>query len=139
MSIESERLARTALRWDAAYCTVVGVAVAAFASAIAYHIDVDGWIVATIGVAAVIWAGVLGRLGRQEDWRQAAVVAASANGIAALAVGYWAYSLGGPGGIVLGLFALQILGFGAAQVWAWVRSGEDLRSSEPGSESSISN
>jgi len=116
----AEGLARRTLQWDAAYCAVAGIAIAAFASAIEQQLDMSAWVVATIGIAAVGWSGFLAWLARDVDWRRAAGIAATANALAAAVIGYWAVIRGGAGGIILGLLALQIAAFGVAGAWALV-------------------
>ena len=110
--------ARQALRWDAAYCAVAGVAIAAFTSSIEQHLEVSGWIVATSGIAIVVWAGVLAWLAIDDRWRRSATIAAVANGVAAVALAYWAVTRGGRPGAILGFLAAQVAGFGLAQAWA---------------------
>ena len=117
---KAEGLARRALQWDAAYCAVVGIAIAAFATAIEHQLGMSAWIVATIGIGAVGWSGFLAWLARHRDWRRSAGIAATANAAAAVAVGYWAVTRGGSGGIILGVLALQIGGFGVVEAWALV-------------------
>lgn len=118
----AEAFGQAALRWDAAYCAVAGIAITGFATAIEHHLQVAAWIVAIVGIGTVAWAGVIAWLGRRRPWRQSVRIVAAANGLAAAAIGYWAWTRGGPGGVVLGLLALQVVGFGIAQVWALAES-----------------
>lgn len=107
--------ARRAIHWEAAYSVVAGVAIVAFASSIEQQLGVAAWVVATAGIGVVVWAGVLGWLARRPEWRRSAGFAAVANGLLAAAITYWAVSRGGPSGAILGLLALQVAGFAAAQ------------------------
>jgi len=112
-----EESARRALRWDAAYCTVAGVIIAAFATSIEHGLEVSAWIVAATGVGAVMWAGVLAGLARHDRWRRSTAVAAAANGAGALAIAVWAVANGGTAGLLLGLLAAQLAAFGVIQAW----------------------
>ena len=114
---DQQVFARRALRWNAAYYAAAGVSVAAFASSIEQHLEVSGWVVATTGIAAVVWAGALGALARDHRWRRSATVASAVNGVAAVAIAYWAVTRGGVAGGLLGLFAAQIAAFGVAHAW----------------------
>ena len=119
---DAEAFGQAALRWEAAYCAVAGVVITAFATAIEQHLEVAAWLVATVGIGAVAWAGMTAWLGRRAPWRRSVGVVAVANGLAAAGVGYLAWIRGGPRGVILGLLALQILGFGIAQMWALAES-----------------
>jgi len=110
-----EASARRALRWEAAYCVVAGVATAAVASSIADQLEISAWVVATVGAAGVAWAGLVAWLARHPQWRRAAAVGTGLNALAAAAIGYWAVSRGGTSGIILGLLALQVGGFAVVQ------------------------
>lgn len=115
---DAEAFGQAALRWNAAYCAVTGVTITAFATAIEQHLEVAAWIVAMVGIGAVAWAGMISWLGRRTPWRRSVRIVAAANGLAAAGIGYSAWTWGGPRGVVLGLLALQLLGFGIAQMWA---------------------
>ena len=119
-SAHAEDIARKALRWDAAYCAVAGIAIAAFTTSIAEQVEVSAWIVACTGVGAVVWAGFLALLARHEQWRRSTAIAVVANASAAVAIGYWAVARGDASGVILGLLALQVAAFGVAQAWALV-------------------
>lgn len=55
--INGEKFGRWSLRLDAAYCTALGAAVALFAGQIAEGVALPAPLIATAGVAVVVWAG----------------------------------------------------------------------------------
>ena len=86
--INGEKFGRWSLRLDAAYCTVLGVAVALFAGQIAEGVALPALLIAAAGVAVVVWAGgILWMLARL-PLRSALRLVMVANMLAALAVGF---------------------------------------------------
>lgn len=86
--INGEKFGRWSLRLDAAYCTVLGAAVALFAGRIAEGVSLPALLIAAVGVAVVVWAGgILWMLARL-PLRSALRFVMVANVLAALAVGF---------------------------------------------------
>lgn len=54
---DGEKLGRWSLRLDAAYCLLLGVAVAVFAGQIAERMDLSQVLIVATGIAVVVWAG----------------------------------------------------------------------------------
>ncbi|QPZ38588.1 hypothetical protein [Paramicrobacterium chengjingii] len=85
--INGEKFGRWSLRLDAAYCAVLGCAVALFAEQIAEGVALSPFLIAVAGIVVVVWAGwivlMLARLPLQLVLRIVMV----ANVLAALAVG----------------------------------------------------
>ncbi|SIN70969.1 hypothetical protein [Agromyces cerinus] len=85
--INGERFGRWSLRLDAAYCAVLGAAVALGAGWIAQGVALPTLVIAAAGVAVVVWAGgVLWMLSRL-PLRRALGLVGIANVLASLAVG----------------------------------------------------
>jgi hypothetical protein len=86
--IDGERLGRWSLRLDAAYCAVLGLAVALFAGRIAEGVALPSPLIAATGIAVVVWAGgvlwMLARLPLRAALRLVMIV----NVLAAVAVGF---------------------------------------------------
>ena len=86
--INGERFGRWSLRLDAAYCVVLGAAVALFSGQIAEGVALPALLIAAAGVAVVVWAGgILWMLARL-PLRSALRFVMVANVLAALAVGF---------------------------------------------------
>ena len=86
--INGDKFGRWSLRLDAAYCTVLGAAVALFTGQIAEGIALPALLIATAGVAVVVWAGgILWMLARL-PLRSALRLVMIANVLAAIAVGF---------------------------------------------------
>ncbi|MFB9309338.1 hypothetical protein ACFFRL_09015 [Agromyces hippuratus] len=85
--IDGDTFGRWSLRLDAAYCAVLGTAVALGAGWIAHGVALPPLVIAAAGVAVVVWAGgVLWMLSRL-PLRRALGLVMIANVLAALAVG----------------------------------------------------
>lgn len=86
--INGEKFGRWSLRLDAAYCGVLGAAVALFTGQIAEGVALPALFIATAGIAVVVWAGgillMLARLPLCFALRLVMV----ANVLAAIAVGF---------------------------------------------------
>lgn len=92
--IDGERLGRWSLRLDAAYCAVLGAAVALFAEPIAEGVVLPPLLIGVSGVSVVVWAGgvvwMLARLPLRSALRLVMIVnlfAAVAVGLASTAAG----------------------------------------------------
>lgn len=55
--INGEKFGRWSLRLDAAYCVLLGLGVAAFSGRIAEGVALPPALIATAGIAVVVWAG----------------------------------------------------------------------------------
>jgi hypothetical protein len=125
MTIEPPALARSALRWDAAYCALLGAAAVVFAAPLGDHLGLAPWLVAPAGFGVVAWAGMVWGFARADLWWGPSATVGGVNLAAAVLVGAWAIATGGPGGALLGLIALQVLAFagvqGVAVVAGWPR------------------
>ena len=116
-------VARSALRWDAAYCALAGALTVVFAAPLAAHLGLSAWLVALLGFGVVFWAGIVWGMARAASWWGPAVTLAGVNLLGAVVLAAWAVSTAGPGGAVLGLGAAQVFGFsvvqGAAAALGW--------------------
>ena len=83
-----ERFGRWSLRLDAAYCAVVGTAVALFAGQIAQGIAFSPLLIAVAGIAVVVWAGGILLMLARLPLRLALRLVMIANVLAASAVGF---------------------------------------------------
>ncbi|WP_024357178.1 hypothetical protein [Leucobacter chironomi] len=81
-----ERLGRLSLRLDAAYCGLLGAGVALAAPAIAPTLALPAWLVAAVGVAVVVWAGLILLMLARLPLRTALRLVMIANLLAAAAV-----------------------------------------------------
>ncbi|MCB2223749.1 MAG: hypothetical protein KQH83_06190 [Actinobacteria bacterium] len=118
-------VARSALRWDAAYCATAGSAAVAFAGPLASHLAVPVWLLALSGFGVIAWAGIVWGMARADGWWGPTALVAGINLAAAVALAVWASATSGPGGAVLGLAAVQVLGFAAVQGAAALRGWAD--------------
>lgn len=86
--IDSEKLGRWSLRLDAAYCAVLGIAVAMLAEQVAHGVALPPALITVAGIAVVLWAGgVLWMLSRL-PLRTVLRFVMTANVMAAVAVGF---------------------------------------------------
>lgn len=86
--IDGDTFGRWSLRLDAAYCAVLGTAVALAAGWIAQGVALPPLVIAAAGVAVIVWAGgVLWMLSRL-PLRRALALVMIANVLAALVVGF---------------------------------------------------
>lgn len=85
--IHGEKAGRWSLRLDAAYCAVLGTAVALFAEQIAQKIAFAPLLIAVFGVAVVVWAGGIVWMLARLPLRFALRLVMTANVLAAIAVG----------------------------------------------------
>lgn len=86
--INGETFGRWSLRLDAAYCVLLGAAVALFSDQIASGVALPAVFIAIAGVSVVVWAGgILWMLSRL-PLRRALRLVMSANVLAAIAVGF---------------------------------------------------
>lgn len=81
-----ERLGRLSLRLDAAYCTVLGAGVALAAPAISPALAMPAWLLAAVGAAVVVWAGLILLMLARLRLRTALRLVMIANLLAAVAV-----------------------------------------------------
>ncbi|MFD6054011.1 hypothetical protein [Agromyces sp. NPDC060279] len=85
--IDGATIGRWSLRLDAAYCAVLGAAVALFAGPVAEAVRLPLPLVVVIGVAVVVWAGLVAWMLARLPLRRALRFVMLANLAAALAVG----------------------------------------------------
>ncbi|WP_325093872.1 hypothetical protein [Leucobacter sp. M11] len=86
--INGEQFGRWSLRLDAGYCVLLGVGLAAFSGKIAEGVAVPSALIATAGIAVVVWAGgILWMLARL-PLRAALRLVMVANLLAAVAVAF---------------------------------------------------
>ncbi|MFT4081889.1 MAG: hypothetical protein QM638_04835 [Nocardioides sp.] len=86
--IDGDRLGRWSLRLDAAYCAVLGAAVALGAGQVTDVVALPSLLVAVVGVSVVLWAaGVWWMLSRLPI-HQALRLVMAANVLAAITVGF---------------------------------------------------
>ncbi|QKW38188.1 hypothetical protein HUT06_32775 [Actinomadura sp. NAK00032] len=83
-----EKFGRWSLRLDAAYCAVVGTAVALFSGQIAQGIAFSPLLIAAAGIAVVVWAGGIVWMLARLPLRLALRLVMVANVLAATAVGF---------------------------------------------------
>lgn len=117
--INGETFGRWSLRLDAAYCVLLGAAVAIFAEQIAAGVALSPILIASAGVAVVVWAGgILWMLSRL-PLRRALRLVMSANVLAAVAVGF-ASATAATALVVLAVLAvaIDIAIFAASQAFA---------------------
>ena len=86
-SINGEKFGRWSLRLDAAYCTMLGAAVALFAGPVSEDIALPAPLIVATGVAVVVWAGGIVWMLARLPLRSALRFVMAANMLAALAVG----------------------------------------------------
>ena len=55
--INGKEIGRWSLRFDAGYCTLLGAAVALFSGQIAQGVALPAPLIATVGIAVVVWTG----------------------------------------------------------------------------------
>jgi hypothetical protein len=86
--INGEKFGRWSLRLDAAYCTVLGAAVALFSGQIAEGVALPALLIATAGITVMVWAGGIVWMLARLPLRSALRLVMIANILAALAVGF---------------------------------------------------
>ena len=86
--IDGEKVGRWSLRLDAAYCAVLGTVVALFAGRMAESVALPALLIATAGVAVVVWAGGIVWMLTRLPLRSALRLVMIANVLAAVAVGF---------------------------------------------------
>ena len=82
----AERRARRSLDLDAWYCGAVGAIAVALAPPLGRFFHVPALLVAAVGVATLVWAVLLTRLARAEEWRRHVTAVGAANSLAAIGV-----------------------------------------------------
>ena len=115
-----ERLARSALRWDAGYCGLLGAATVVFVSPIARVIDVSRLIVIITGIGAALWGGFVWIVARIPSWRTGTAVVVIANVAATALILFVMVVVDGPTArsVVLGGVGIQVFAFAAVQAHA---------------------
>lgn len=122
MAGAGERLGRTLLRLDAAYCAAGGLLALVFLGPLARVLDLPAAALAVAGVLAVAWAYLLVRLASAAGWRAPVALVAVANVGAAAAIAALAVTAPEVGArILLVAVALEITAFAAAQLGALAR------------------
>jgi hypothetical protein magn03003830 len=86
--INGEKFGRWSLRLDAAYCVMLGAAVALFSGRIAEGLALPAPLIAAVGVAVVVWAGGIVWMLARLPLRSALRLVMVANTLAAPAVGF---------------------------------------------------
>ena len=86
--INGQKFGRWSLRLDAAYCIVLGAAVALFAGRIAEGVALPALLIVAAGVAVLVWAGGIIWMLAYLPLRSALRLVMIANLLAALAVGF---------------------------------------------------
>lgn len=81
--VNAEKLARTSLILDAAYCALGGAAVALLHERVARAMRIDERVVISVGLITVGWAAVVGRMSALDDWQTATLAVCGANVAAA--------------------------------------------------------
>ena len=84
--INGEKFGRWSLRLDAAYCTMLGAAVALFAGPVSEGVALPPPLIVATGVAVVVWAGGIMWMLARLPLRSALRFVMAANMLAALAV-----------------------------------------------------
>ena len=88
MRIDGHKLGRWSLRIDAAYCTVLGMGVAAFSAQIAEGVALPPLLIAAVGITVVVWAGSILWMLARLPLRFALRLVMIANLLAALGVAF---------------------------------------------------
>ncbi|MFB6609526.1 hypothetical protein ACFCVO_04360 [Agromyces sp. NPDC056379] len=86
--IDGDKVGRWSLRLDAAYCAVLGTAIALAAGWIAQGVALPPLVIAAAGVAVIVWAGGVWWMLSRLPLRRALALVMIANVLAALAVGF---------------------------------------------------
>ena len=115
-----ERVARSSLRWDAAYCAIAGSMMVVFGAPLSAHLGLASWFTVMLGFGVIFWAGIVWGMARAGGWWGPTAAVAAVNLPAAVVLAIWAAGTDGAAGAVLGLAAAQVLGFGAVQAVAVV-------------------
>lgn len=105
--IKGETFGRWSLRLDAAYCVLLGATVAIFAEQIAAGVTLSPILIASAGVAVVVWAGGILWMLSRFPLRRALWLVMSANVLAAVAVGF-ASATAATALVVLAILAVAI-------------------------------
>ena len=108
-------VARSSLRWSAAYCALAGSLAVVFAAPLGSHLGLPAWLTALLGFGVIAWAGLVWGFARSDEWWGPTAMVSGVNLGAAAMLAAWAMSTGGPGGAVLGLGAAQVLAFAVLQ------------------------
>lgn len=83
---DGERIGRRSLRWDAVYCVVLGAAVLVAAPWVGSGVALPVPVIAGVGAAVIVWAGLVVGLLRRLPLRMALRIVMVANVVAAVAV-----------------------------------------------------
>lgn len=115
-----ERLARSALRWNAGYCMTMGAAAALAFRPVAAAVEAPRPLIAMGGLATVVWGGLVGRLAIAPWWRPVTmlVVAVDLAAAATLAGVVLFADLGPAADVVVVGIAIQVFAFAAVQAHA---------------------
>ena len=114
-------MARSSLRWDAAYCALGGSLTVLFAVPLGDHLGPPAWLVALAGFGILAWAGIVWGIARGDLWWGPTATVAGINLLVFVLLTAWAAATSGSGGAVLGLAAAQVLGLAAVQAVAVIR------------------
>lgn len=108
-------MARSAMRWDAGYCIVMGAALAVMFRPIAETLTAPKPLIAIGGIATAGWGGLVARFSVAAPWRRVTtfVVVANLAAVGAASVVMVAADLDTPARVLLGGLSLQVLGFAA--------------------------
>jgi len=118
-------LSRSALRWDAAYCVLIGALTVMFAAPLAGHLGLPAWLVALAGFGVIAWAGIVWGMARGDEWWGPTAMVAGSNLLVFVLLIVWAFGTSGPAGAVLGLIAAQVLAFAAVQTASVIKGWPD--------------
>ncbi|MCJ7726181.1 MAG: hypothetical protein MUP76_07325, partial [Acidimicrobiia bacterium] len=115
-------LARSSLRWDAAYLALGGSLTVMFAAPLGDHLGLAAWFVALAGFGVLAWSGIVWGMARGDQWWGPTATVAGINLLCFVLLTAWAASTSaGGGGAVVGLAAAQVLAFAVVQAVSVVR------------------
>ena len=66
--LDPRSLARSSLRWDAAYCALGGSLTVMFAAPLGDHLGLAAWLVALVGFGILAWSGIVWGMARGDQW-----------------------------------------------------------------------
>jgi hypothetical protein len=113
----AERRARRSLHLDAWYCGAAGAIAVALASPLGRFVHVPALLVAAVGAATLVWAVLLTRLARAEEWRRQVTAVGAANSLAAIGVlGLTAVAPTPEARLLLAAVALEVGAFALVQL-----------------------
>jgi hypothetical protein len=113
----AERRARRSLHVDAWYCGAAGAIAVALASPLGRFFHVPALLVAAVGAATLVWAVLLTRLARAEEWRRQVTAVGAANSLAAIGVlGLTAVAPTPEARLLLAAVALEVGAFALVQL-----------------------